>query len=259
MDNRVNELLRAGKTVIGTMVAEFNDPNLPKMLAACGFDFFVIDCQHAFFDYKDVACLTTVGRGYGITPMVRAPNDDLNSIRKYLDLGIQGIILPEVDSADQARRAVRASKYAPAGKRGLALTRVHTGYQKINPAAYMAQANEEILIIPQIESAESVANIDQITAVDGVDGVFVGPNDLSSDLGMYGQYTNQKYLDAVDRVIAGSRNNGKFYGMHTSSIEDLNGWMDKGMQFIIWHSEITLLMEMARGGIAKLKEHAKRS
>lgn len=194
--------LKNGETVIGTMVTVFSHPDMVKILKVAGFDYFIIDCEHGSFDYKDVALLLGMAKAVDLPGIVRIPSAGREVILKYMESGATGLLLPETDTAEQAKALVEYSKYAPMGDRGVSLLRPHTGYEQIPDAVeYMKKTNEETILMAQIESQTGVANINAILDVEGIDAAFIGPNDLSQSLGIMGQTRNPLFMQAVEKVV----------------------------------------------------------
>jgi 2-keto-3-deoxy-L-rhamnonate aldolase RhmA len=251
----LKERLKAGQSILGTMVTVFDNPEIAKILKVCGFDFFIVDCEHGNFDYSDVARMFAVGREAGISPMIRIPEVRREVVLKYMEMGAKGILLPNTETVEQAKALVTYSKYYPMGNRGVSLLRPHTGFEKIDSATeYMKRVNDENILMLQIESPVAVERIDDLLAVEGIDAAFVGPNDLSQSMGIMGQYDNPRFIEAIDRVIAAAKKANKFSGIHMMSVETLEPWIAKGMTLNFWSNEVIMLMNAAKAGLAKLKK-----
>lgn len=251
--NNLKNSLKEGKKIFGTMVTEFSTPNISKMLSVCGFDYFMVDCEHGYFDYSQVANIISVGKGAGIPVIVRIPEVKRECVLKYIEMGAAGLLIPQVESAEQMKAVVRYSKYAPMGSRGVSLSRPHTGYEKVNAKEYMQKANDETIIIAQIESPEGVENIDNIAAVPGVDVALIGPNDLSQSMGMLQQFYEPVFIDAIQKVVDTSKKHGIYAGIHSSGMEYVKYWAEKGMQFLMWNSDIGMMMSSAKKGVEQFK------
>ncbi len=251
----LKERLAAGQSVLGTMVTVFENPEIAKILKVCGFDFFIVDSEHGNFDYSDIAKLFAVAREAGIPPMARIPEVRREIVLKYMEMGAQGLLLPNTETVAQAKALVNYSKYYPMGNRGVSLLRAHTGFEKIdNAAEYMRKANEETILMVQIESPTAVENINNLLDVEGIDAAFVGPNDLSQSMGIMGQMDNPQFITAVDKVIDAAKRRGKFSGIHMMSVEALQPWVAKGMTLNFWANDVVMLMNAAKAGLAKLKK-----
>ena len=183
------EKLEEGGRLLGTMVTTFASADLPKILARCGFDFFVVDCEHGSFTTREVADMLAVARAIGLPGVVRIPELRREHVLKFLEMGAEGLLLPNTESAEQAQQLVDWAKYAPMGHRGVSLNRPHTDFEKVDGRTYMEQSNRGTVLMAQIESREGVEHVAEIMAVDGIDLALIGPNDMAQDYGPLGQYT----------------------------------------------------------------------
>ena len=233
--------LRAGDQVLGTMVTTFASPDIGKILQACGFDFFIVDCEHGAFTTREVANIIAVARGIGMPALVRIPEMRREHVLKFMEMGAAGLLLPNTETAQQAKMLVDCAKYAPLGHRGVSLSRPHTDFKKVSGADYMPQANDETILMCQIESRAGVAHIEEILAVEGIDVGFIGPNDMTQDYGILGQFDHPDIVAAFRRVIAAARANGKYAGVHFGSAAPLMPWLSEGMQINMWNSDNGLL------------------
>ncbi|PID55837.1 hypothetical protein CSB45_14095 [candidate division KSB3 bacterium] len=251
----LKEALRQGHNILGTMVINFTHPELARMLKVCGFDFFIVDCEHGSFDYSDVAGLFAIARECGIAPMIRIPELRREVVLKSMEMGAAGILLPQTETAEQAKILVSYSKYAPMGNRGVSLLRAHTGFETIsNAREYMDTANDRTILLTQIESLRGLQNIDEILSVEGIDVAFVGPNDLTQSMGIMGQTEHPKYIEAIAAVIASARKHKKFSGIHVMTTTALQGYKKQGMTCNLWSNDVSMLMSAAREGIRQLQQ-----
>ncbi len=254
MSNLKNRL-RNGESVIGTMITVFDNPDIVCMLKVCGFDFFIIDSEHGYLDYSRVAGIFGMARALGIPGLIRIPEPRREVVLKYMEAGAAGLLMPNTETPEQAKALVDYSKYAPMGNRGVSLLRAHSGYEKVSSAVeYMKKANEETILMIQIESPKGVANVDKILSVDGIDAAFVEPNDLSQSMGIMGQMDNPEFLAAIQKVIDTAKAKKKFSGIHLMATAPLQKWIEKGMTLNLWGNDVTFLMNAAREGIAQLKK-----
>lgn len=250
----LKQLLRQGKSVLGTMVGAFDNPNIARMLAGAGFDFFIIDCEHGAFTYKSVSNIVAVAKGADIATIIRIPKVDRECIQKFSDMSIDGILIPQTEEVEQVKDAIRFSKYKPLGDRGITKS-PNVGYrQGVDWKARMQEINEDSLIILQIETKKAVENIDNLLSIEGVDVVMFGPNDLSQNLGIWGEFDNKIYTDAIDIVVDSARRHNVYSGNHCR-IEDLEKGMENGMKFIIWNNDVGMLMSGASAGVKRIKSH----
>ena len=172
--------IQSGEHLLGTMVTTFASADVPKILKACGFDFFIIDCEHGSFTTREVADMICVARAIELPGMVRIPELRREHVLHCMELGAAGLLLPNTETAEQARQLVDYAKYAPMGHRGVSLSRPHTDFLKQDSAAYMQSANRDTVLLCQIESQLGVSNIDAVMAGGG--GYNRGPPTLSTAL-----------------------------------------------------------------------------
>lgn len=252
--NRMKSLLRAGKSVAGTMLVEFRQPSVMQALKNAGYDFATIDMEHGVFDYESVADLSRFGRHIGITPLVRVPDKAYPYIARALDVGAQGIMVPRLRSAKDVREVVKVIKYPPFGERGCSFGRGHTDFHGGPLPENMRAANEETLLIVQVETRGAIDAIEEIAAIRGVDVLLIGPTDLSIDLGVAGQLDAPQLLEAINLTLAVCRKHGVAPGIQVTDLQWLIHWAEQGMTVLSSFSEVALLQ---RGGISVLQELAR--
>lgn len=209
--NTLKAKLASGKSAIGFMVM-YDWPEMVQMAAHLGADYVMIDGEHGYIGVPEVARLVRAAESVGITPIARVPRNAQDLILGFLDAGAQGIIIPNVNTAEEAAYAVASVKYAPEGRRGAGYG--HPMEWMINTpfGEYVKVANRETMVFPQCESLESVGNIDAIAKVPGVDGIMMGPADLAQSMGLPGQVTHpdvkaalskaQKAILAAGKIVA---------------------------------------------------------
>ena len=167
--NTVKRTLRGGGVSLGTMVFEFDSTGIGRLMANAGAEFVIFDMEHTGWNLETLRMLIATTRPTGVVPMVRVPTVQYHFLARSLDIGAMGLMVPMVESAEQARLIVQSAKYPPAGRRGAAFGVAHDDYQGGDLLAKMQSANEEQLLIAQIETATGVENVDQIAAVEGID------------------------------------------------------------------------------------------
>ncbi len=226
-------LLR-GETLVGTMVSAFDSPEIVRMIHNAGLDWVFLDTESACPDPIRLAAMLGYAQMCALPAVVRVPEIRKAEIGHALDLGAAGVICPDVRSAEEAQEAVRLCRYYPAGERGVALERPHTRYLaagREEKLRFMAEADRKILLICQIESRSGLDCVDRIAAVEGVDGLLIGPNDLTQALGIYGQTGHPDFLAAVREICAAARAHGKYVGMSCASAKACRPWMEMGVRF----------------------------
>ncbi len=246
--------LKNGGLVIGTMISEIRNPNLAYMLAQCGFDFFIIDNEHGAYSPETISNMIAAAGGAGISIVVRIPEIRREAIMKPLDSGATGLLVPMVNTADQAQAIMTYAKYPPMGNRGVALSRAHSSYGRPNAAEYLDQANQATFIAVQAESPQAIENLASIAAVPGVDAIFVGPADLSVSMGIPGQITHPREVEAIAKVVDVCQQHNVIPGIHMSKLETLKDWIRKGMRFVTFSSDVDLLARAAEENLVQLRE-----
>lgn len=242
--------LKNGELIRGTMLSELSTPNIVRIMKTAGFDFIIVDCEHGYFDFSQVAMIASVANGFGMTMLVRVSSISKDNIAKVLDMGVDGLLVPMVNTVEDARHVVSLVKYPPMGGRGISTTRAHTNYNPPPLDQYVEQANSRTIILAQIESREGVENSSQIAAVEGIDALMVGPNDMAVDFGNPGMLETPEITRAIERVIESARNAGKPSGIIDSHIPFLQKWWAKNMSVFSCSSEVGMIMTTAKQIIA---------
>ncbi len=242
--NALKRDLRQGKKALGAWLQLCN-PMSAEIFARAGFDFLVVDMEHAPGDILTlVSQLHAMGK-YPATPVVRAPWNDFVTLKRILDAGVHGIHVPYVNTAGESREAVRAVRYAPEGIRGIAGSPRACGYG-LDGKNYFANANAEILMYVALETPEAVRNLDAIMEVDGVDGIFIGPMDLAASMGYLGNPGHaevQKVIRSVEARVVGS---GKFLGTVAGDYEGARELFGRGYQYVVAMSDSVELSKRSR-------------
>jgi 2-keto-3-deoxy-L-rhamnonate aldolase RhmA len=180
--NTTKQKLREGRTVMGAIIGEYA-PVALEMTGALGFDFVMIDCEHGSMTLDQVENLVRASEAFDLTPLARVPDHEPSTILRFLDRGVQGIIVPHVNTAEQALAVTRAARYYPDGERSIGSTRAHDYYVGVSRAEAAKFLNEHVMVIPMIEHIDAVRNMDAILAVPGIDVVHIAANDLAQSMG----------------------------------------------------------------------------
>lgn len=248
--NTVKRKLQAGEVSVGTWLVTAS-PLMAEAMARLGFDWLVVDMEHAAVDFETMQCIAQAMSSTACIPMVRVSWNHPAFIKRALDFGAYGIIVPLVMDAEEARTAVRWTRYPPQGYRGVGgVRRVFYGGDD-----YFEHANEEILLLIQIEHVEAVERLDEILSVPGIDGVYVGPNDLSASLGLPPKMDNPdpRYEAVLRKIVEAGQRHGIPTGVHCGSVEAIQKYASWGMQFFALSSDLGLAMKAAREGLAALR------
>ena len=209
--NHVKEKLARGEVVASMTVRLVRGVEIARIARTAGFDTLYVDMEHSSFSLETTSQICIAALEVGITPLVRVPG--LNEVSRVLDAGALGVIAPHVQSADEARAYVKAAKFPPLGERSAAGPLPHLHYRSFPAAQADAALNDATTIIVQFESEQALARADEIAAVDGVDLVMIGSNDLLADWGLTGQYEHPRLREAYAKTIAACRKHGKHVGV----------------------------------------------
>lgn len=257
--NTVKRTLKQGGVSIGTMFFEFNTTGIARIAANAGADFALFDTEHTGWDADTLRMLMATARAADIVPMVRVPATQYHLIARPLDLGAMGIMIPMVESQEQARLFVRSAKYPPEGGRGAAFGVAHDDYAGGDVAEKMKSANEEVLLIGLVETAAGIEHVDKIAAVEGLDVLWIGHFDLTNSIGIPGQFTHPKFLRAVDSVLEACASHGKAAGFMAADVETGQKLIAQGFRCISYSGDIWLYSQALRDGVAALREAAGRT
>ena len=207
---RFREKLDAGRFCLGAGIS-LTDPAVTEALAD-SVDFVWIDLEHSPIGVESLQAHLIAARAGGTAALVRVPSSDVGWIKRVLDIGAPGIVVPQIRSIDEARGVVAACRYPPVGQRGFGPRRP-SNYGRIGGPDYFKVANENVFVCVQIETAEALRDVDSIVAVEGLDSVVVGPNDLSGAMGLPGQPTHPRVIEAIRTIVSKARQAGKYVGM----------------------------------------------
>jgi 2-dehydro-3-deoxyglucarate aldolase len=242
-----------GKATIGSWIT-LGHPAIAEIMAAAGFDWLVVDLEHSTISLEGAGELIRVIDLCGVAPLVRLTSNNPDQIKRVMDAGAHGIVVPMVNSRADAERAVAAVHYAPEGNRGVGLARA----QRYGPGFrdYLEWQKSGPIVIVQIEHRDAVERLDEILAVPGVDGFIVGPYDLSCSLGIPGQFDRAEFLSAMELIRATAQRLSAVSGLHIVEPdgEQLARTLREGYRFIAYSVDIRLLDVGARQGMQRFRE-----
>ena len=248
LKNRVTSLDK----LRGSMIFEFFSPGIPIILKNAGCEFVIFDMEHGGLSLEQFKVLATISNSNQISPLIRIPEVSYNYVARALDLGASGIMAPMVNTAEEAMKIVKSSKYPPEGIRGAGFGFAHDNYNNQNPLRYMKKANDELINIIQIENKFGLENVQSIAAIDGVDCLWVGHFDLTNFLGIPGDFTSSIYLDAIKRVVEAGKINKKSLGIMVNNNDELEMYSELGFNMIAVGTEMNILSRSISQIINKL-------
>lgn len=242
------------RPTIGSWI-QFAQPSHAEILANAGFDWLCIDLEHSVIELREAEDLIRIIETKGVIPLVRVSSNDPVQISRIMDAGAHGVVVPRVDTADDARRAVNAVFYPPKGSRGVGLARAHKYGASFDD--YLEWISNNGLVIAQVESSQSVKNLAEILSVDGVGGFMVGPYDLSCSLGVPGNLDHPLVVESLEEImlVAQEFPNAK-RGIHKVSIDHqlVLEAVEQGFDLIAYSTDMLFLGESCRGGMKKIRE-----
>ncbi len=245
--NHTKQQLEAGQLALGMGMRTLRTIDAAMIGKTCGFDWLFIDMEHSSMDVDFASQVAIAALPLGITPIVRVPGKEHHHASRLLDSGAQGIVVPHVDTAEEAARVVSHCKYPPVGHRSVVGALPQFAYDAMSVGDSTKVANAETLVIVMVETPLAIDNADAIAAVPGIDVVLIGTNDLCAELGIPGQFADAKVEDAYRKVIAACKKHGKHPGM--GGVYDpklLDKYIGYGMRFILSGGDLGFLMAGAK-------------
>lgn len=240
LDPSFRERIAASDRSLIGMWACSGSPVVTEVAAGSGLDWLLIDMEHSAVTLESVLLQLQIVAAYPIVPLVRVPSNDTVAIKQILDLGAQNLIVPMVSSADEARAAVAATRYPPAGVRGVGSALARSArWNRVD--RYLQESAEHTSLTVQIETAAGVAAAAEIAAVDGVDAVFVGPSDLAASMGLLGQQTHPDVVAAVEQVFTAVQGAGKPVGVNAFDPVAADAYIAGGADFVAVGADVALL------------------
>ncbi len=256
--NTIKTLLAAGKVPVGTFVFEFNTSGIARIIAEAGADFVVFDMEHTGWSVETVRTLLATTRSTNVIPLVRVPATEYDFIARVLDMGAMGVMVPMVESAEQARAIVAAAKYPPVGRRGAAFGVSHDDYTGGDIVEKIASANREGLLLAQIETVAGLTNVDAIAATPGIDVLWIGQFDLSISMGIPGQFTNPELIAAMDQVVAACKKHSKVAGIMAPDLATGRDLLKQGFRMISYSGDLWVFQAALRDALGSLRAAAQR-
>lgn len=244
--------IKSGERLLVFGVGRMFHHNIVQYLGMTGdFDGFWIDIEHGGLTTRDIEIAVAAGRAHGLEAFVRVPPTDYATVTRCFESGASGVMAAQIYSAEQAEEFVRWAKFAPRGRRGLNPLGYDAGYGSTPLREFTERANRENFVLVQIETAQAVEAVEAIAAIDGVDMLFVGPSDLSQALGVIGDFTHPRCLEALDKVSAACIAHGKQWGAVTPNPDYATMLIEKGCTLISPTNDVALVT----GGLKRVKEN----
>jgi len=242
--NKFKEALHNNETMWGLWLGIVN-PNCAEICALAGFDWLLIDAEHAPFELSDIQSHLQALSAYDVSAVVRVDEGRTSLIKRVLDIGAQTLLVPMVDTAEQARKLVLDVNYPPVGHRGMgtALTRAAKWNHTVD---YSKKSNEQVCLLVQVETIEAMTNIEQICSVDGIDGVFIGAVDLSASMGHVGNPNHPEVIAVINHAIDVIKKSGKAIGFLSVNVDIARNYVDKGVNFMAVGVDTLLLSNAAQ-------------
>jgi 2-keto-3-deoxy-L-rhamnonate aldolase RhmA len=250
---KLKQKIKNAELTIGSWIT-LGNTSVAEIMANAGYDWLVVDLEHTTISVEQAGELIRTIELSGISSLVRLTNNDESQIKRMLDAGARGIVVPMVKSASDAKYAVAATRYPPLGNRGVGLARAQCyGSSFKEYFSWQADTNDGPIVVVQIEHIDAVNNLKDILSVKGVDAFIIGPYDLSCSMGIPGEFDNPQFTDVMKNIIETGDKLGAVSGIHVvePDIEKLNNAINEGYKFIAYSVDIRMLDVAARAGIDK--------
>jgi 2-keto-3-deoxy-L-rhamnonate aldolase RhmA len=245
--NVAKERLVQGALAIGVGVRAVRGVEIARIMKTAGFDFLFIDLEHGATSVETAYSISVAALDAGIAPFIRVPHGELALGTRCLDGGGLGLVIPHVDTAEEARAMVDAFKFQPLGHRSIGGGYPHFGFAPVPAKDVVTALNDATLVVAMIETPKAVENADQIAAVPGIDVLLMGTNDLCLEMGIPGQLDNERVVAAIDSVVRACQKHGKWPGLGGVYVRDLaKRYIGRGMRFVLAGNDVSLLMNAAK-------------
>jgi 4-hydroxy-2-oxoheptanedioate aldolase len=251
--NCLKEALMNGKIVFGPFL-KITDPAVVEIMGFAGFDFVIIDQEHGPISIQSAQNMIRAAESANIAPIIRVTDNDESLILRALDIGAQGVEIPQINCKSDAQRAVNSVKYSPQGSRGVCRYVRAANYSSMDKFKYFKSANEETMIIIHIEGIEGIKNLDEILSVPGMDVIFIGPYDLSQSLGIPGQVDDSLVVEKMKEVVLKCKQNKIAVGTFADNVHTAKKWVSLGIQYMSFSVDVGILYEASKNILKQLKD-----
>lgn len=253
--NPMQAALAAGRVQIGTWLNLTRNPAVLTLLKSAGLDYARVDMEHSSPSIETVADMAVLARALGFPIVVRPPEGSREWITRLLDVGVQGLHIPQVDTPEIAYTVTQAARYAPSGQRGMSGVGPHNDFESAtDPLPLLAQLNQQVHVTVMFESAEAFRHLDEIVGMPGIDAVTLGPSDLAQELGVFGLPDAGRVIDEHrQRLIEAARRHGKDVAMLCQTVEEAERWIAAGVKIIAYASDVAILKQGFAAAVRRLR------
>jgi len=252
MKNPVKIKLKNGQKTIGGFLQTLS-PVAAEIMSQSGFDWLIVDLEHSPGGFENLQAQLQAMNGSGVVPFARAPWNDMVAIKRILDTGVMGVLVPYVNTREEAEAAVAACKYPPQGVRGVAGSPRAAGFTR-NTLPYLRSANEETIVMIAVETLDAVANLDEILTVEGLDGIFIGPVDLASSMGYLGDPGQPEVQQTIALIESKVFASDKFLGTLAGTWEKARDCFEKGYQWMVVMQDGVALLKAGDEAVRNFRE-----
>jgi 2-dehydro-3-deoxyglucarate aldolase/4-hydroxy-2-oxoheptanedioate aldolase len=254
--NPVKQKLARGEAVVGTMMIEFATTGIARLAAAAGAEFGVFDMEHSGWSMDIIKMLMASCSDKEFVPLVRPPAVEYHDISRVLDMGAMGVVVPFIDEPEQAEFVVRCTKYPPQGRRGAAFCVAHDDYRGGNVPEKMQSANDETMVVVQIETVRGLENVERIAAVKGVDAVWIGQFDLTASMGIPGEVHHPEFQAAQARILRACQEAGVAAGYGSLFVDDVVAARKQGFRYLVYTADLWIYQQALRQGVQAIRGEA---
>ena len=244
----------SGASPLTGVFCELPCPEAVELIGLAGWDFVVIDCEHAPITAAQLPGMVRAANAAGIPAIVRVASNDAPAIQHALDSGAAGVQIPQIASVEAAKAAIEASRFHPLGQRGFNPFVRAADFSLSTTEEFFSRANEEVSLVLQIESAAGIEAVNGILALPGIDALFIGPYDLSQSLGIPGETSHPEVFAAAERIAKSAAANGVALGVFTNSEQDAKRWLEIGVRYLCLSVDTVFLLNAMRSAVAKFRK-----
>jgi 2-keto-3-deoxy-L-rhamnonate aldolase RhmA len=255
--NRVKQALKRGEVQVGCGYSQLRSPEAVCALASAGLDWTFIDAEHGPFGQETLQDLMRTASRVNLCPILRVADLQYSLVARALDCGAQGILLPRVESPELLERAVSWTRFPPMGVRGFGLGPPHLEYESVTMADVVRHANENVMVVLQIETTRALERVEDLLSVPNIDAVMIGPADLTVSLGVPGQFDHPLFEAAVEKIRDCCDRRGIAPGGHFRTLALAQKWRDRGLRFVSCNSDVGFLVDKATETVAALRGGAR--